>query len=267
VGLSSGWGGVYLGQQSTAIDSVRDQDLAGARDVMGSSYASDFGSNLDFRTSANALSGYAVAEEAAPNVQNRAASVRYDSPIWNGFQGRASVAQGGQLEASAFYDGAFAGLKVKGAAGMAFLNGSTGGSGTLATPNNAEVRTDASISVAHASGLAGTLAYNRMKLENTTAGADDPQGWYAKVGYGWDAYEVAADWGRNEGYAQMFGSGATGAGTTIADDEMTSFGLGGQYNMGQGVSVAALYRNYSLERTGATYNDINMYGVNMRVKF
>jgi predicted porin len=261
VGLSGAWGGAYLGDQSTAIDSVRDQDLVGVRDVLGTSYASDYGSGLNFRTSANALSGITVGGEGAPDVQNRAQSIRYDSPIFAGFQGRVAWAQGGNTDASVFYDGAVADFKVKAALGFLMNNASTGGTAGLATPNNVDTRTDASVSVAHSSGLAATLAYNRENLENTTAGADDPESWYAKVGYSWDAYEVAADYGHNTDYGQVGGA------ATLATDEMTSWGLGAQYNMGSGVSLAALYRNYSLDRSAVDYQDINLYGVNMRVKF
>ncbi len=266
VGLSGAWGGVYLGDQSTAIDSVRDQDLVGVRDVMGASYASDFGSNLLFRNSAagGALTTTTVAAAGAPDVQNRTQSIRYDSPIFAGIQGRAAFMQNGNYDASAFYDGAVAGLKVKGALGYESIQ-DRGGTAPLATAQNNAVsnRTDASVSVAHASGLAGTLAYNREGLVNKTAGQGTPTSWYAKVGYAWDAYEVAGDYGHSDHYNSIGTAGAA------SDVKLTSWGLGAQYNMGQGVSVAALYRNYSADSnaTATDLKDINLYGVNMRVKF
>ncbi|HEX2859178.1 MAG TPA: porin [Alphaproteobacteria bacterium] len=263
VGLSGGFGGIYLGDQSTAIDSVRDQDLVGVRDVMGASFASDYGSALQFRNQANGLSGITIANVGAPDVQNRAQSVRYDSPIFAGFQGRAAVAQNGDADASVFYDGAVAGFKVKGAAGYQSIQSRAGTTPLTAAQTNAvNARTDASISVAHASGLAGTVGYNRESLTNKTANQDTPTSWYAKAGYAWDAYEVAADYGQSKHYSSI---GVLGA--APAEDKLNSFGLGAQYNMGQGVSVAALYRNLNADRTAVDLKSINLYGVNMRVKF
>jgi hypothetical protein len=194
-------------------------------------------------------------------VQNRTQSIRYDSPIFAGIQGRAAFMQNGNYDASAFYDGAVAGLKVKGALGYESIQNRSGTAPLGAAENNAvSNRTDASVSVAHASGLAGTLAYNREGLVNKTAGQGTPTSWYAKVGYAWDAYEVAGDYGHNDHYNSIGTAGAA------SDVKLTSWGLGAQYNMGQGVSLAALYRNYSADAAVDT-KDINLYGVNMRVKF
>jgi predicted porin len=262
VGLSGAWGGAYLGHQSTAIDSVRDQDLVGVRDVMGSSYASDFGSSLAFRANGTGatVAGRTIAGAGAPDVQDRAQSVRYDSPIFAGLQGRASFEQGGNFDGSVFYDGALAGLKTKAALGQSRINNSANN-----VANNVSARTDASVSVAHASGLAGTLGYNRLSLANKATGQDTPTSWYAKAGYAWDAYEVAADYGHSSHYSSTTANATPLA--VVNSDKLTSFGVGAQYNMGQGVSVAALYRNFSMDRTGFDLSDINMYGVNMRVKF
>ncbi len=248
VGLSGNFGGVYLGQQSTAIDGVLTQDLAGAQDVMSADYAS-IGGNLRLRDSANAFIGTTtVANLTSGIAQSRTDSIRYDSPIFNGFQARASVAQGGDTEGAVFYDGAMAGLKVKGAAGMRLNNDET----TAAAATAADIEYVASASVAHDSGLAGTLAYTRQDKD----GASDADAWYAKVGYAWGAYEVAADYGVSSDF-----TGAAG------DDDLQAYGLGAQYNMGQGVSVAGLYRKYSADIAGSTASDIDLYGVNMRVKF
>lgn len=253
VGLSGGFGGVYLGQQSTAYDGVLEQDLVGVRDVMSSDF-SKIGGGLAFRTSAGALSGVTVAGQTDQSYDSRADSIRYDSPIFNGFQGRASIAQGGNMDLSVFYDGAFGDFTTKAAAGVAFVN-------TNATPaantNTVEQRYGASASVAHTSGFAGTVGYSTADLTQKSATAEDPDQWYVKAGYSWDAYEVAADWSQ----AEHFGAPAS------ADDELSSFGLGAQYNLGSGVTAAALYRNFDAERTGASYDSIDLYGVNMRVKF
>jgi predicted porin len=266
VGMSGGWGGLYVGKQSTAIDGVYVQDLAGASDVMGAAF-NEIGGGLEFRnTIGGALAGPTRSVNAFSSVfdENRANSVRYDSPIFAGFQGRVSVAQGGDFDTSVFYDGGFGDFKIAGAAGYYWNNDDTslrapGTAGTVSTntANADEAHGAASLSVAHSSGLAATVAYQRDTLSLQGAGVDDPSTWYGKVGYSWDAYEVAADYGKAKDYLK------TGA----ANDDLRAMGLAAQYNLTDGVSLAALYRNFDAEVTGSDFEDINLYGVNMKVKF
>lgn len=261
VGLSGAFGGVYLGQQSTAIDGVFTQDLAGAADVMGANFE-EIGGALNFRTAGTNALNVGINPNAMTTKldANRADSIRYDSPIFNGFQGRASIAQGGDMDLGVFYDGGYADLKVAAAAGAYFNNDNLDqrGAAVASTTANADEATyAASVSVAHSSGLAGTLAYSRDQLGNKAVGIDDPNTWYAKVGYSWDAFEVAADYGKAQDYRKVANS----------TDELTSLGLGAQYNLADGVSVAALYRNFDADITGNNTDSIDLYGVNMRVKF
>lgn len=260
VGVSGNFGGIYVGQQSTAIDGVTTQDLTGAQDVMTADYRK-IGGGLNFRAKAagKALQGWNVNNMTSSIATNRADSIRYDSPIFAGFQGRASIAQGGDSELAAYYDGAYGDFKVKGAAGIQMVN-----SATTTASNAVESNMGASLSVAHTSGLAGTVAYTAQNLDKKTAGADEGTGWYAKVGYAWDAFEVAADYGTNENFRSA----------TAHDDELTATGLAAQYNLGNGVTVAGLYRNFDADAsTGSTAaskvktESIDLYGVNMRVKF
>lgn len=253
VGLSGGFGGVYLGQQSTAIDGVITQDLAGAQDVMTADYRK-IGGAINFRTeTTNALNSGITANALTSNIgTSRADSIRYDSPIYAGFQGRASIAQGGDAELAAYYDGAMGDFRMKGAAGIRMVN-----SNVTTAANEVESLYGASFSVAHNSGLAGTVAYTANSLDKKSATANEAEGWYAKVGYAWDAFEVAADYGTNENFRSA----------TAAKDELDVFGLGAQYNLGNGVSVAGLYRNMDADVTGTNTQSIDLYGVNMRVKF
>lgn len=253
VGLSGNFGGVYLGQQSTAIDGALTQDLAGAQDVLSADYAR-IGGATQFHTSAGALSGINANGMTTTIGQNRDDSLRYDSPIFYGVQGRASVAQGGDSELAAFYDGAYGDFKIKGAAGVQFTNSNTT---PLTATNSVDKQYTASMSVAHTSGLAATVAYAAQSLDHKTAGADEGQSWYGKVGYSWDAYEVAADYGVSEHFRSH----------TANDDQLKAFGLGAQYNLGNGVSVAGIYRNFDTDITATNLDSIDLYGVNMRVKF
>lgn len=254
VGLSGSFGGVYLGQQSTAIDGVLTQDLTGAQDVMSADYGR-IGGGLRLRNSNDtfATAGTTTIGSLTDGIaQSRTDSLRYDSPILAGFQGRLSVAQGGDTEGAVFYDGAAGSFKLKGAAGVRFNNDNT-----TAGTNKVGQEYVASASVAHTSGLGATVGYTRQELETKTASADAPQSWYAKVGYAWDAFEVAADYGMNDNFSNA----------ALNKDSLKAYGLGAQYNMGNGVSVAGLFRTYDANVTGTSGSDIDLYGVNMRVKF
>ncbi|HEX2858816.1 MAG TPA: porin [Alphaproteobacteria bacterium] len=263
VGLAGGWGAVFLGQQSTAIDGVRDQDLAGARDVMTPDYGK-IGNGALFRTSGGAFTAYSVGTEDMPVSSNRAPALRYDTPIFSGFQGRVAAMQGGDADASMVYAGSLLGLKSKAGLGFA-VNNDEAGTFPLAAANNNRIttRTDASFSLAHSSGVAATVAYNRLGLTNRLPGSHTPSSLYGKLGYAWSSYEVAADYGVNNHYGQV-GSAAA----VPATDKLSAWGLAAQYNMGQGVSVAALYRNFSLNRSDAPgLSDIDIFGANLKVKF
>lgn len=240
VGLSGNFGGVYIGHQSTAIDGVLTQDLTGAQDVMTADYIRIGGGLKN--------SGVTLGDLTSTAAQNRDDSVRYDSPILAGFQARASVAQGGDAEGAVFYDGAAGDFKIKGAAGVRFLNSEES---TTVGGNGVEREYVASISAAHTSGLGGTLGYTK---EDAQSGSSEGDAWYAKVGYAWDAFEVAADYGDSKDF-------------NTAGNKLKAYGLGAQYNLGSGVSVAGLYRKFDGETATTSGKDIDLYGVNMRVKF
>ncbi len=270
VGLSGNFGGVYVGKQSVATDGVTGIDLTGAQDVMTSDIGK-IGGGLKFRTTA-AGNGFVDADATTGGAQDltiggmtssfadeRQNSIRYDSPIFAGFQGRGSIQQGGDMDLAGFYDGAMGDFKVSGAAGMQLNNDAN-----TANTNALESTMGASVSVAHATGLAGTLAYVAENLDKKTAGTKEGEGWYAKVGYAWDAFEVAADYSINEHFRSR----------TFNKDELSSYGLAAQYNLGHGVSVAGLYRTFDADAANNTTaasklntESVDLYGVNMRVKF
>jgi len=242
VGLGGHWGAVFLGQQSIATDSVAEQDLVGARDVMGSD-VEDIGGGYQVRNSAGALTGTTVASLTNNLDGGREDSVRYDSPIFNGFQGRISTSQGGDVDAAVYYAGEAASLKVKGALGY-FVNNDAA-SGDLTAVDDGYV---GSLSVKHESGLAGTVSYGDADGQ-TSAG--DTENLYLKAGYAWDNKEVAVDYATSE----------------VGSNELDSYGIGGQMNLGGGVSVSALYRQFDADIQGVSTEEIDVYGVNMRVKF
>lgn len=263
VGLAGDWGAVFLGQMSTATDSVTEQDLAGVNDVLRSR-VKDLGGSLFFRNSSTGAGvdvdgDSSVTDDDVAALANnfdgngRQDAVRYDTPIFYGFQGRISSAQGGDTDAGLYYDGKIDAFAVKGALGYVAFN-----DGTTSSADVLESQWSGSVSVKHDMGVAATVAYGERSLDNKTTGNDDPSFYYMKLGYAWDAFEVAADYGQYDDHI-------TG---TTTDHELSVFGLGAQYNMGNGVSVSGFYRYNDLDITGnSNVDELAIYGVNMRVKF
>ena len=265
VGLGGDWGAVFVGQLSTATDGAGEQDLAGASDVLNADIE-DIGGGLKFRdgtgaaaTASNYINNSTTTSTISANTNDfdggRGDGIRYDTPIWNGVQGRISTTQGGDNQIAAYYAGKFDEVQVKAGLGYEVINNHT-----TAVTNAGQKAQDqwvASVTAKHDSGLAGTFAYGSQSIKNKATGVKDPDYWYAKVGYSWDAFEVAADYANHEN--------ANTAATV--EEEVKYFGLGGQYNMGNGVSTAAFYKNFEYDAPGVTAEDITVYGVNLRVKF
>lgn len=251
VGLSGDFGGVVLGQTAMASDGILTQDLVGAQDVMNSDYEK-LGGGLNFRTGAGALSGVTMASMTSNGGTYRTDAVRYDSPKLAGFSAKASIAQGGDTEAAVLYEGKVADFKLKGAASVGFNNDLP----TTTATNNYDQRYIASGSILHSSGIGATAAYTTDKLRDGVAGSDPTQ-WYLKAGYAWDAYEIAADYGQSNHYGNA----------VLSDNKLNVIGVGAQYNMGHGVSVAGLYRNMDANRSGTDLQNVDLFAANMRVKF
>jgi predicted porin len=262
VGLAGDWGAVFLGHTSTATDGITEIDLAGVEDVIGSNIE-DIGGDIGFRRNTGALATNADASRITAgsvlnnmdgirgNNSDRVETVRYDSPIFHGFQGRVAAAQGGDVDGAVLYNGKIDAFQIAAGAGYVAFN-----SNASTANNEIESQMSGSFSVKHDSGLALTAAYGAQEIDRALAGVDDPEFYYVKVGYAWDAFEVAADFTEHSDITQV-----------AADTETTSYGVGGQYNMGHGVSLAALYRQIDLDRTGLNTDEVNLYGVNLRVKF
>jgi predicted porin len=257
VGLGGDFGAIFVGHTSTATDGVTEQDMAGAGDVLGSDIE-DIGGGMEFRIggAANKAASFAGTDTIATASDNmdgngRQDLVRYDSPIFNGFQVRVSAAQGGDTDAGVFYSGRIDEFAIKGGLGYVSFNDGA----TAATAVESQV--SGSLSAKHDSGFGATVAYGEQSLEGGVAAVnDDPNFYYVKLGYTWDAFEVAGDYAVHE------------ATSTAAGDELTYFGIAGQYNLGHGVSASAYYKSFEFDDSTATnFEDIGVYGVNMRVKF
>jgi hypothetical protein len=126
-----------------------------------------------------------------------------------------------------------------------------------AASNGLKSSLNGSVSAKLKNGLGATVAYTSQQLDNKTAGVEDPSGIYGKVGYAWGAYGVAAEYGQFKNPVAV-----------STDTEMDVYGVGAEWAMADGITVGALYRNFTPKVSGVSgEQDIDLYALSMRVKF
>lgn len=258
VGLANDYGAIFLGQQDVATDDAFTHDLAAATSVLNGNVAS-FGGGLAFRTGNGTVANLGgtdltVDTFALGNDGNldAADSIRFNSATYNGFNGSLSTSQGGNVDANIRYADTLGDFQIDSALGHKFVNDQDS-----APSDQTTGVTLASVSVKHSSGLAASLSYEQEDLAHKSAGVDDPTAYYGKVGYAWDAFGVAAEYGKFKNPVAV-----------AANQTMNVYGVGGEYDLGHGVTAGALYRNLSADVAGiSNIEDINVWAVAMRVKF
>jgi predicted porin len=260
IGLASDkWGALFLGRQNVANDDSFGHDLAAVGELMGPTAFAVFGSGLVFRPDNAALSSLTLAgtalTPAAMALGNDGSTVfgqgiRYNTPTFYDLNGSVSFEQNGNLELAARGTHKFGLLTLDGGLGYAFVNQSA------TAANNIDGTFAGTLSGKLDNGLAGTLGYTRASIGSKGAGIENPDGYYAKLGYNWSDYGVAADYGKfNNPIASATGN------------KMDAWGLGADYDMGHGVVLGGLYRNYSADVTGTDLKSIGVYVANLQVAF
>lgn len=258
VGLAGQHGALFIGQQDIATDDAMVRDLSAANSMVNANVAA-FGGALTFRDGTGAVVNLG-GTDLTPTVFAQglngdlaaADSIRFNSASYGGFNGSASVSQGGNADLTLRYANTFGAFEVDSALGHTFVN-----NGTASTSNEVTGVTAGSASVKHSSGIGATLGYIRNHMEDRSAGVEEAEGYYAKVGYAWNAFGVAAEYGKFKDPVAV-----------AADQEMDVFGIGADYDLGNGVTTGVLYRNLSADVSGITdIQDINVFTAGMRVKF
>lgn len=244
VGLAGNFGAVFLGHTSGVTDGITEIDMAGAGDVMGSDIdafagAVDMGTGVTFAEAYDNLDG------------GRTNAAVYMTPVVNGFQGGVHVDEVGDVAVALRYAGKMNAYQMK--AGIAYETVEAGNiTGTVADESLIEDRIMGSATVKHDSGLGASVAYGIHSYEGSR---DDATNLYLKAGYTMDMLELAVDYAKSEG-------------VSAEDDELTAYGLAAQYNLGNGVSVGALYRTVELDDADANNeNDLDIFLASLRVKF
>lgn len=266
VGLAGQWGALFVGRTSSATDGITEIDLGPVADVLNS--ATDRiggGLNAGGAGTISALTdnmdgiGYTEINAADQHGSDRANLVRFDTPIVEGFQGRVAYVQGGDIDASVLYNGKYDAYEIAAGVGVVSYEGADTPDTPLANVVMHVDKTYAgSVSVKHDSGVSFTGAYGTRTLKNTPAGMDNPTFWYAKAGYQMG----------NTGFAIDYAKHTDGDLTNATIEKVNAYGIGVQQDLGHGVSASAYYRTLKVaDRAVTTEEDVDVYGVNMRVKF
>ena len=245
------FGKLSIGQGHTASDGSSEVDLSGTS-VIGYSFISGVaGGQLFFDKKTKSLSDTRI-RNVFQNMDGLARQdrIRYDSPIYNGFQGSGSINNddGGDLVLR--YSGKFGDTRVAAA-------------GAWASPGdqipNVDNQYNGSASVLFGMGLNFTVAGGYRDLKDARSG-DDASFIYGKVGYrrsffsfGDTAFSV--DFGRFDDVVQTKDEADT-IGTQIVQNLDP---WGSEWYLG--------YRYHSLDREDEDFDDINAFMSGFRVKF
>ncbi len=261
---SKRFGSLFVGHGDTASNNTSETDLSGTGVVGYSSIADMAGGQIFYNdhtrsydlTGGDPSTGTTVGD-VFDNLDglSRNDRVRYDTPRFYGFSGAVSAVADDAYDASLWYSGQWAGVKLAAAA-------------SYVKPNDLKPATDdqssGSISALHPSGLNLTLSggVRSFRVESGSPGRDDAAFWYTKLGYRKGFFDIgetrfSAEYGEYDDMAQN-------------DDEATVYGLqavqvidrwGTEYYLG--------YRLHELERDAAEvdFEKIDSVMTGFRIKF
>lgn len=244
-------GTIWLGQGSTATDGTAEVDLSGTG-VAGRVNFSEFGGGLSFATSGT---GSIAGNPTVGTVFNqmdglsRNDRLRYDTPTFHGLTLSASWVDGSPVDLAARYSRDFAGNKFAAALGYVNLSGSS---------NTIEDQLSGSASYLLGGGWNASVSAGQRSFK--AAGRSSADFIYGKLGYRakWSPLghsNLAVDYGQEDDLAQN-------------GDEAEMYGAQFVQNLdGFGLELYLSYRNYSLGRTGANFDDIDVALGGARVKF
>lgn len=254
VSYEGSWGRVYLGQGSMATDGIAGADFSGT-DYIATRSIGDIAGG--FRFNDGGTLGPSVYGVFSDFDGGRLGRLRYDSPVFSGFQVRAAV--GENILASGnddlvydlgfYYSGESGGLKYAARLGGEWTDYDAGGDAQSVVLSG---------SVLHeSSGFNATLAYGQ--LEDDTRAADTDY-IYTKLGVRRDWL----DWGETALSVDFMWSNDS----VVAGDEGFSWGLAAtqvieQYN----TELYLAYRRHEYDVSGSNYSDIDAWMLAARWSF
>ena len=192
--------------------------------------------------------------------RSRTDRIRYDSPKFQGFMFSASHIQGDLWDVALRHAGKFGQFKTSAAIAYVDWEQVSASSGSGGTKGE---QVDGSFSVLHDSGLnvtfsGGTRDNDGLDISGASRNSDDHI--YVMLGYIAKLFDVgttrfAVDYGQANDINQN-------------DDEITTWGIAVNQNLKNiGTDLYVVYRNHEMDRTGESFDDINIVMAGARVKF
>lgn len=267
-------GALYIGRTSTASDGITEIDIAPLSNALTSTPAR-YGASLKFRQKGNgALTAFQMSQVVdnfdgmqfaggsasdgtnayGAGFTDRFDLISYVSPRINGVEFSAAAIQGGDHDFALRYKKKADTFDLQ--AGLAYVDYRTI-THTAPGANEVEGQWSGSVSGKHESGLGATVAYGQRVYRHRAAGVETPWFYWAKLGYSWGAWGVAAEHGH---YANIDT-------TTTANTTLYTYGLGLERDLGHGVGISAFGRLLDLDRQGLAVEALYVYGMNLRVRF
>ncbi len=246
---SKALGKIFLGQGSTSTDATAERDLSGTTVVAYSAVQYQAGGQKFYNSTAESVSTTQV-KNVIDNMDglSRRDRVRYDSPIFAGFQLSGSAIETGAFDSALSYSRKFGGMLLASALGYA-------NPGDLAAWDN---QYDGSVSILLENGLNLTFAGGIQEFD--TGNNNDTDYWYSKLGYKAGLFPVgitalSLDYGQWNEFKQN-------------GNEAESIGLAFVQDISEwGTEFYIAYRLYSLDAEGADFDDINSVMSGARIKF
>jgi hypothetical protein len=245
--LTGGFGTVRLGQGDGAANGASEVDLSGTS-LAHYSASPDIGGAFQYRMG-GALSGTSIGDSISnQDFASRYDRVLYQTPSFNGFMGEVSW---GHKEQDIFE----LALRYSGKIGeLGTLAGAVGYSNIYLSEDAPVGTTDdkvigGSISWLHPRGFNLTYAHTARDLPGR-----DGKFNYLKAGYKTGKHAISVDYGMGDDQA-------------ASGDEAKVYGVGYVFVPIAWAEVFALYKLHSLDRPGASLEDITFFMVGSRVKF
>ena len=244
------FGRLNIGQGDGAANGGVEVDLSGTG-VINPSLVTDLGGGLAFRDSTGALTGPTIgASINQQDFESRYDRTMYTTPTFGGF--RLQVSNGTKdtfstSEAAIWYAGKLPIGDLAAAIGWSQQGAGPG--------QDKDVTVGGSVSWLHGSGINLTLAHSTREIPLAAGlGTRDGKFTYGKVGYKFGRHAVAVDY-------------ALGDDQAAAGDEGKMIGVGYVFAPAAWADLYAGYKIHSLDRPGASFDDIALLTVGTRLKF
>jgi hypothetical protein len=242
--VEGGWGKVTLGQTDGAANGGVEVDLSGTS-VAHYAGNTDIGGGFTFRNSAGALTGPTIgASSNQQDFESRYDLVRYDTPLFGGFKVAGSLgtkSSSDVKELALWYSGNIGGFgQLAGALGYSQKDIAAGDDTIIG----------GSISWLHGSGFNVTFGRTDREVDLQ----QDRAFTYLKLGYKSGKHAVSVDFGRGEDQA-------------VNGDEADFYGIAYVWTPAPWAELYAMVKQHTLDRSGASFQDVKFVMVGSRLKF